>query len=204
MIICPKCSASSEGKAFVGPFCVDCAPINVKVPPRETKVIRCTRCDRMRLGGKWMPFSWKDISEAVVAKCRGEFEGAEYIHREKIVLFRVAGGVEVARHYGVKIEKIVCPECSKKGGGYFEAIIQLRGQPGRVAGMERKLKGILEKKTFIAKSEGKHGGVDIYVGSTKEVLAVLHTLGKKAVITRKLHGEREGKRTYRTTFLLRL
>ena len=62
---------------------------------------------------------------------------------------------------------------------------------------------MLTKNTFITKSEEKHGGVDLFVGKTKSVLAVMSELRLRTKITRKLMGIREGRRYYRTTFSIR-
>jgi NMD protein affecting ribosome stability and mRNA decay len=89
-------------------------------------------------------------------------------------------------------------------GGYYEAIIQLRGRPERVRRWRKELTEELLKYTFISGIEDLKEGVDIKVGSSRQALSLIKDLGfRDYLITKKLWGLKEGKRVYRTTFALR-
>jgi len=203
-IICPKCGRSSSEVEFIDAFCKDDYPIRIKTPDRMEFEV-CTRCERIRLQGEWTPFGQKKVSDYIVSKCRGEFESAEYdVERQTAVFVMKAGGVKIDRFIPLEMKKTICQQCSRISGGYFEGIIQLRGDRAKMRKMADQLIKKLAKTTFIAKEDDKDEGLDIYVGSSKAVLKVVTDLGLKSLITKKLIGRDEGKRLYRTTFRVRL
>jgi len=223
MMICPKCGRKSTEVRFIEAFCVDCYPYNLKLP-ESIEIEICKRCGKMRLKGEWIPYKDKfariwpvrklsnfrynknKIEEYAVSKCRGDFADAKYdIESGKITFIIKKGETEVEVERQLPFKKIItiCPECSRIAGGYYEAIIQLRGDPKKIAKYSKTIIRVLKTKTFITKTEEKHGGIDIFVGSTKAVLEVCGMLGLHAIITKKLMGRREGKRYYRTTFSIR-
>lgn len=206
-LICPKCGKTSDQVQFIGPFCAKCSPIRVDAP-REFSIDLCSKCGKMRLARDWIKYEDSIIQKLFKRKCRGEFFKVEYDTKTETATFFIEkeGNIfNVQRHFRFIKIKGICPECSKKGSNYFEAIIQLRGRPERILKYEKLLtESLKEKGTFINKSEDLKEGKDLYVGSTKTVLALCHDLGLRTLITRKLHGVKEGKRIYRTTFLLRL
>jgi NMD protein affecting ribosome stability and mRNA decay len=62
----------------------------------------------------------------------------------------------------------------------------------------------LQERTFIPKMEELKEGVDIYCGSRNEAIATLNVFKLGFLRTEKLAGEKNGKRLYRTTLLVRL
>ena len=205
MLMCPKCGKSNKEVQFLEAFCVNCYPFNL-VLPKNIKVEMCKRCGKMKIRGQWTPYDRKTLEEYVASKARGEFEKVEYDSKTKEMVFTVKKGdesAEIRKPFEYEEVILICPDCSKISGGYFEAIIQLRGDEKKVAKYSKRLTKMLSVKTFITKSEERHGGTDIFVGSSREVLGVMSELGLRTKITRKLMGLREGKRYYRTTFAIR-
>jgi len=202
--ICPLCGARSGEKRFIEAFCIDCYPANIKLPGKMV-IERCKHCERMRISGKWIPYDEKKIGAYVVGKCKGDFSEAYYDLETQKAAFTVdKSGAQIEKRITVEIATTVCPECSRISGGYFEAIVQIRGDPYKVEKYAAKLMDRLKEITFITKTEEKHGGVDIYAGKSKPVVAMFNELGTKVLITSKLVGVSQGKRLYRTTFLVRL
>ncbi|MEM4272708.1 MAG: NMD3-related protein [Candidatus Bilamarchaeaceae archaeon] len=204
-LICPSCGASNEEVRFSGPFCMRCKPVHISLPKKVEYQI-CPRCGRMRFKGNWIEFSEAKIEEDVASKCRGEFLRATYSLKEQRATFFVGDRKEMHRlemPLAVGLVKALCPDCSRKSSGYFEAIIQLRGKPSSVKRYARLFKKILSRKTFISKEEERKEGADLYVGNSKELISLLREMGIRAHVSRKLAGQREGKRLYRTTFLIR-
>ncbi|MDD5172487.1 MAG: NMD3-related protein [Candidatus ainarchaeum sp.] len=202
-LICPKCGKTSDTVAFIEAFCVECYPVSIKVPDK-VEFEQCTRCGRARLKGDWTPYTDKKIGDLVLAKCRGDFESAGYDVERQTAVFTMKHGVKVERLIPLEMKKTICPQCSRISGGYFEAIIQLRGNRAKMEKYALMLISRLEKKTFIAKTEEKDEGLDLYVGNSKAVVALMGNLGVRALITKKLVGRDQGKRLYRTTFMVRL
>lgn len=205
MLICPRCGKNSKEVKFLDAFCVNCYPFNLQLP-KSVKIEMCKRCGKMRVKGEWVEYDRKKLEEYVAGKSRGEFEKVEYDSDSKEMIFTVRKWDESAEiRMPFEFEKmvVICPDCSRIAGGYFESIIQLRGNEKKVEKYSKLLTRMLKDKTFITKSEEMHGGVDMYVGSTREVLGVMSELRLRTKITKKLMGLREGKRYYRTTFAIR-
>lgn len=206
-LICPKCGITNDKAQFIGPFCIKCSPIRVEAP-REFSIELCTKCGKMRLAREWVKYEDEIINKLFKRKCRGDFFKVEYDTKTETATFFIEkeGSIfKIERVVKYQPVKSICLECTRKGSNYFEAIIQLRGRPERIAKYEKLLsESLKEKGTFINKAEDLKEGKDLYIGSTKAVLSLFHELGLRTVISRKLHGVKQGKRIYRTTFLLRL
>jgi len=205
MLICPKCGKTSKEKKFIEAFCVDCYPYNLKTP-EKIEVEVCKRCRKMRLRGEWIEYSKKKLEEYIASKCRGEFSSVDYDVDRQTATFTIKKGdseAQVEREVPFKENIVICPDCSKIAGGYFEAIIQLRGNEAKIRKYAKLLTKMLSRSTFISKVDEKKEGTDLYVGSTRTVLDTMAELRIKRKITRKLAGTKHGKKFYRTTFLLR-
>lgn len=204
--ICPRCGRNDSQVAFIDAFCVDCYQVKLVVPPK-LEMLQCKRCGMMHLKGEWMPRSERKIADYIVSKCKGEFERAEYdVERQMLTAFIVKGGNELKVERPVLLDVTIttCPRCSRMSGGYFEGIIQLRGDRKKVEKAAANILKRLEKKTFISKTDELDEGIDIYAGSSKAVVALMGELGFRTLISKKLVGRDEGKQLYRTTFLVRL
>jgi nonsense-mediated mRNA decay protein 3 len=205
-LICPKCGRSEDEVKFIESFCIDDYPLNIRVPDKE-ELSRCKRCDRMLFRGEWMVYDEKKIEKHIIGKCRGEFATAHYDFGRQEIAFTIR-----REDKELKVEKLVpllvkvtmCQQCNQISGGYYQGIVQLRGDRARVEKYSKMIIERLEKQTFISKTEDKDGGVDLYIGSSRAVLAAVTALGVRALITKKLIGRDEGKRLYRTTFAIRL
>jgi len=208
MLICPKCGKTSDKAKFIESFCVDCYPVNVRVPEKKFIIKHCKHCDKMFLRGEWLRFNPKKIEDHIASKCKGDFERAEYNLEDGIITFTIKKGdseITVEKPYEIDFEIVTCKICSRKSGGYFEAIVQLRGKENRVEKYRKLFEHRLSKRTFIGKETPHKQGIDLYIGSTKAVLELVQELGFDAKITRKLVGVTEaGKKAYRTTFAIRL
>jgi len=205
MLICPKCGKTSKEKKFIDAFCIDCYPYNLKIP-EKIEIEICKRCRRMRIKGEWKEYSKKKIEKHIEGKCKGDFSSVEYNLESQTATFTIVKGdseAQVEREIPFKEKTVICPDCSKIAGGYFESIIQLRGNERKVKKYAKILTRMLSRSTFISKVDEKKEGTDLYVGSTRSVLETIAELGVKRKITRKLAGTKHGKKFYRTTFLLR-
>jgi nonsense-mediated mRNA decay protein 3 len=223
MLICPKCGSSSDKKEFFEAFCIDCYPFNIRLP-KDLQLDLCKRCGQMKLKGEWQAYNRRKVEEWVASRCRGGFESCVYSLDERsssrarerssrdlgsrVLSFQFRNGDRkktIIRNWELKTVDTTCQNCSRISGGYFEAILQLRGDTDKVERKAQKLGTELGRKTFISKWEEMHGGLNLYVGSTRVVFEILQKLGlKPSKISKKLTGRREGKKMYRTTFAVRV
>ena len=162
----------------------------------------------MKLRGEWTHFSEKKISDWVESKLKGEFDSVELAPDWKGAKFTVEKDgekVQIEKELNFSLNPDICPECNKKSGGYFEAIIQLRGPDARISKYAKLFTEMLEREgTFISKMVELKEGLDLYAGSTKSTLAIIKRLGLTYGISTSLAGQKQGKRLYRTSFSIRL
>jgi len=206
-IICPRCGKNSNEKEFIEAFCIDCYPIDVKMPKKIVFEV-CKKCGKIKHGKKWVDRDEEEVAGDITRKCKGDFFNAAYNKEEGIVTFFIKKREKI-----LKINKMInvnyminmCTDCSRMSGGYFESIIQLRGNPEKINSFAKKLEREIAKITFVSKVEEKKEGIDLYIGSTHAVLDLIKEIGHRYTISKKLAGvNKEGKRQYRTTFAIRL
>jgi len=197
---CPVCGKSDAEEEFHGELCVECAKAKVAALP-VARVTVCAKCGAVMDKGRKKKGLTVQEEAARLLKLKGanpafapDFSWVEYdthlgrLRREAVVL----------------VAKAQCAECSRAGSQYFEAIIQLRGGEKKVERMARLLSRQLERTTFIPRLEELREGIDIYCGSRNEAIAALNLYKLGFMRTEKLAGEKNGKRLYRTTLLVRL
>ena len=211
---CIKCGAKRGGKPFFGLLCIDCKEFNLKLP-KAFDVEVCRRCGRFRLGNEWT-YEVERLEEKLEGKIKGEHTYAHVHIPEDIEELREKREVEVSLFYNsdkgpvekkvsvpVKVKVVLCQECSRISGGYYEGIIQLRGDPEQVRRWANILYSALWKKSFVSKVEELKEGIDLYFGSSREALKVVKDFGLPYKLSRKLYGMKEGKRVYRLTIAIR-
>ncbi|MBU2560274.1 hypothetical protein KKA03_05205 [archaeon] len=111
----------------------------------------------------------------------------------------------------VKATLELCQNCSRKAGGYFEAILQLRGPPALVkSGAPTLLEKLTdEQRLHITSIKNLKEWTDVYFASTpvakKSSRQILEKFGGTLKETAHLHTmDKSGKNVYRVTILLRL
>lgn len=202
-LICPKCGKSDSEVEFIDSFCIKCFPIKVEFP-QSIPLRHCRKCDRMLFRGDWIPYNPKKLAVIILAKCSGNYESADFDSQNNTIIFNFVGGKKLYRVVSIDTDSNQCPRCSRISGGYYQGIVQLRGNEKRISKLAEILFKKLEKLTFISKTEEKDGGIDIYVGSSKAALTIINNMGLDSLITKKLIGREEGTRLYRTTFSIRM
>ncbi|MEM4634101.1 MAG: NMD3-related protein [Candidatus Anstonellaceae archaeon] len=119
--------------------------------------------------------------------------------------------VEYQSPYGRLEQKIsviasetVCNVCAMLNSRYYEAIIQLRGERKEIQKAFLLLQRKISSRSVIPKVEELKEGIDIYCASRSEAISALNAQGFGFLRTEKLAGEKNGRRLYRTTLLVRL
>ncbi len=111
----------------------------------------------------------------------------------------------------LEINRILCPDCSRRAGGYYESVIQLRSEDAE--SMLRELHSYMnqlykrDKRAYISGETKAKGGVDIKLGSTraaKQLASHFRSLyGVDVKESATVVGKKEGRDLYRTTILIR-
>jgi len=116
-------------------------------------------------------------------KCKGKIRGIEKIEKKSVV---------------VKFEKRKCEACSRLAGGYYEAVVQVRGNKKEEIMKKLNLKGIVEIKKI-------KNGYDIKLLSKSEAKKLLRKFKKdfNITISKKLVTQKKDKKIYRDYYCVR-
>jgi NMD protein affecting ribosome stability and mRNA decay len=203
---------------FLGELCEECVTKKLTeriALPDVLKIRLCRVCGKLVMN---------TIGESENLN-RGSLE--RFIHSEykaklrdyKIRVMRFGGGsahLELVGEYDgypVRMEKDIelkestpmCRHCSLKAGGYYEALIQLRGDPKRVGHMADNITAFAERySAFVSKREEMKFGIDLYVSNKEVAGAYFSTRKLKPTKSYTLYGMRSGKKVYRNIYSLRL
>jgi len=139
----------------------------------------------------------KGLSAALEVQVTGTTSGLEYKKTLTTVL---------------QINNVTCPGCSRRSGGYYEAVVQLRSEhlDDTSAKFHEQIDRLYgkDKQAFIVGETTVKGGVDFKLGSAKaaKALAAYFKSHFKAEIkeTASLVGRKEGNDIYRITVLIRI
>ncbi|MCK5548151.1 MAG: hypothetical protein KAI64_04000, partial [Thermoplasmata archaeon] len=139
-MFCVECGR--EGKVFEA-LCPSCFLERKKLIelPKTFDIVQCSTCDSLLLDKKWQkaelePAIDRSISSSLwhnpilkVQELRQEkqFEDRSNI-TDKITVVLDLDGTEKEIHHSIRVrlKSGTCPSCSKRLGGYYEAIIQVR------------------------------------------------------------------------------
>ena len=221
LMVCPLCGRKSE----VGLFCSECyLKKNLKVElPGVIELTRCKGCNAFLLGGRWVKSMTEEdaIMRATQAALktnvkRLEKTGAISIEAEKAQKGYDAtvtiglGESEIKKRARVDIKTVACPDCSRKAGGYFEAVLQLRGAVGKRT-VEQIIENVRKHKdrfSFVADVKRVRGGYDIYLGSKKSAEKIVREYRGKAETKKSFEqvglDRQSGKSRNRFFYLIRL
>lgn len=231
-LFCPRCG--SETKKLFNGFCLECLLADKKVfsLPEKIEVEVCSRCNRMRVRGKWVAYS--DGALLSLVKSESTFKGLEL---PKLVLRGVelndklgvimlgvegkVGGEELSleRIVTLKILRVTCPSCSRVSGGYFEAILQGRFEPKtpkkKIDEKLSEIRAFLKKNeeddalSRIVKIQFVNNGFDLSIGSKRAAKKAASFFEKqvreRVIVTSDIYtyDRNKGRPVKRYTFCLR-
>ena len=214
MKYCPICNTSSNDSEFVGELCLACfMKLRSKKLPGKMNLMVCKRCGRIKTPQGYSNEN-KNALQAVVEKelksknATVKFKRMENEGKEAEVEFKVEAegrAIVIDKKVEVKILYTICDTCYKKASGYYEAVVQLRGDARSVEKVSEHLERFLEKGgSFVAKREEHAYGVDIY---TSDKRATEMFLDRNRITSKKsytLYSSRNGKNIYRHIYSVQL
>jgi nonsense-mediated mRNA decay protein 3 len=197
------CVVCGKRKAVIGPFCEVCYVPKVRVE-KNIEVERCKVCGRFKVFGEWTS-RIRRLKEFLAKRVKGG--DVAYVEvdlkNQKFIVGIKGANVEKEYSFNLRFKDTTCPVCSRIAGGYYEAVIQLRGDRRKVEEFLGFLMKNLQSRTPIVRVEPLKEWIDVYVFSSKEALNFVKELGMSYKLSRKLHGVKQGKRIYRLTIALR-
>lgn len=200
-MLCPKCGKESKG------LCVDCYLENTPIERGQLKLSRCS-CGRFRYRGNWST-SLENLDKTVKKSVRlpsdmqvDKVEVKHEIKENNLSLDIMIEGEYKSEKFKkelnekIKLKDLTCPTCSRKFGGYFEAILQFRC----------KMPDLKVDEDQIVKTERVKGGIDYYVMSNnyaKGVASRLKRSGFKIKASKKIYSRRDGREVYRVSYSIK-
>jgi len=206
---CPLCNRSSDEAVFFGEFCEECARGKLMQSlPKNVEVAECKDCKKIKLKGAFVPMSKATMEQLL--QCEYKKYNITLIHSSNgiarmCVIDERAGGVDVDLNAHIKLIRTLCDFCSKKRASYYEAIVQLRGEEGKVGRMAEALTHYIEKNgAFITKTDQKEHGVDVYTSDKRVAQSFLSVRHLKWKGSYELHGQKGSRKLYRNTYFVTL
>ena len=231
---CVECGKEGD---LIGPLCLECySKKHVKASlPEFIDVTLCAHCSSFLLGSRWVEMnSIKEAAEHMIGESlvapdeisvssftTDLVERDERTFEAHVDAELTAEGHSFPRHLEttIRVKRASCTECSKQKGSYFEAIIQVRGDPraldapamediqklvnSRVEAMRADMRDI-----FVSRVERVKGGLDFYLSKIHSARIISRELQEMFCADYKespsLWGRRGGQEVHRVTFLVRL
>ncbi len=219
--------------------CADCYAARVPLvrAPQKALVILCPTCGARRVGQHWEPseaghrLTGGDLTPflephpgVAVRRVHWTETGGEALQRdfEGVVDLRFRGTERTSPvQLRVRIEHRTCPECSRRSGRYYTALIQLRAAedapsepaPDRRAWLAGRWDAVLPEaratwRKALSWREALPEGWDIYLTDTVAARALARfmkqKLGAELKESATLYGRKDGRDLYRVTICLRI
>ncbi len=238
---CARCGRRVESQSsLLKGLCTDCylEVYGFAELPRSINVTLCSGCGAYRAGGRWLP-SPGGIGESIQAAVEAALLSSvsptsevssitleeldismESSHRGSImarfsVTLRNGSRVEREIRTLLKVSYGLCPQCTRRAGKVYEAIIQVRSEGGRLSHrqwmeVERFISTLPRRLAeSIGEVEELREGVDLKItdqGAARIIAAKLRDrFAAKVVETHKVIGRRrDGKVKVRITYSVRL
>ena len=234
---CVVCGAT--GRALVDGVCADCAAARTRLVsiPARVEVTLCPTCGARRVGQKWeragasrlltaddlAPFleihpeagvrrvGWEETATTPTVR--------QYVAHAEVAFRGLLRTVDLS--FSVRIEHRTCPECSRRSGRFFTAILQLRGpEESRITEKAPILRARLDRewtqlwrearadwRQALSWREELPEGWDCYFTDTLAARAVARLakprFGARLKESATLFGRKDGRDVYRVTFCLR-
>lgn len=226
-LICPSCGKDSKKIDFVGTICKTCYyKSNSLMTFKAKDIFLCKGCGRMKFGSVWEPFSEDSFVEKFSSSIRtlGDCEiksCTPVFFKDKIRLdaeVKIKGESKLSKvSINLFPKQQYCQDCSKKLGGFFQSIVQLRGFEETEA-MQNTFMKLFKKASkeeekggnylsYLEKVETVRNGMDFYLGSKTLALAFIRLIKEHFDVemkySTKLIGMVNNKKKVRNTFLVR-
>lgn len=233
-MFCVECG--KEGKIFRNGLCVDCylKTHNFSKGPQIIDLSICPHCGSYKYKSTWISDSFDnvfkrwikhlfDISRElkkpeITTECEEEKERTLC----KVIITGFLDDVKITEEHNtiVRMKKDVCDVCSKRFGGYHEAIVQVRADKRnlteeelidirlQVENLVRTMQEKGHRGLFITDMGKEHGGIDFYLSDKGAAITITKKIqenyGGEIKKSSKNIGMKDSKQVYRMTYLLRL
>ncbi|MEF8879954.1 MAG: 60S ribosomal export protein NMD3 [Candidatus Thermoplasmatota archaeon] len=233
-MFCVECG--KKNSVFKEGLCVECylKKHQFTEGPKYFDMPFCPHCGSIKYKNTWTHDTFSDVLKRYVnfffnfskelsrvdidTDCIEEKE----LIRCKIYITGLVENVEISENHEVlvRLKNDVCDACSKRFGGYHEAIIQVRAEErdlnsdelDRIVFSVEKMINDMQargnREAFISEMGEEHGGFDFFISDREAASAIVRNLqdqfGGKIKKSSKNTGMEDGQQVYRMTYLLRI
>jgi nonsense-mediated mRNA decay protein 3 len=233
-MFCVECGR--EGKIFRDGTCLSCyLKTHTFTKGSETLDLTiCPHCGSFKFKNTWYSDHTGEILRKVIKSnfkiskdlekvdintvCKDTKEGMSC----KAFISGFIDGEEINEEHEILVHfsRTVCDVCSKRFGGYHEAIVQIRADKRKLKSEELKqidnsVRGLVEdlqakgnRALFITDIAQEHGGLDFYISEKPTGLLIAKKIqeqfGGEIKQSSKNIGMKDGKQIYRMTYLIRI
>ena len=233
-MFCVECG--KEGPIFRDGVCLSCylKTHSFTSGPAEIDLPVCSHCSSYKYKSNWTSDLFGDVIKRVIknkfqinkeirkvdinTECQEARDGMQC----KVYITGILDNVEINEEYNlfVHFKKTVCDVCSKKFGGYHEAIIQIRADKRDISKKEQEniqkdvenfvehLRSKGNRGLFITDIGVDHGRLDFYISDKGAGLIIAKKIqeryGGKIKQSSKNIGMKDSRQIYRMTYLIRL
>ncbi len=233
-MFCVECG--KEESVYKNGVCLSCyiKSHSFSKGPETIDIPVCTNCDSYKYKNTWHSGIFTEFLRKVIKnnfKINRELEKVDINikceeskqdMRCKVYISGFIDDTEITEEHDVlvRLKKTVCDVCSKKFGGYHEAIIQIRADERKLSKDELKnlrlvVENIVEnlqakgnRTIFIADIGEEPGGINFYISDKGAGVVIAKKIqeqhGGKLKQSSKNIGMKDGRQMYRMTYLLRL
>lgn len=207
---CASCNRSESEIKFFGDFCQNCATLRLlKKVPDSVNIKICKRCGRVYTGRGFENESGASMNAAAAFGLKGyKTNTLAYEGDKALVEFSEGtkdGTLAAEKEITIRYEKTLCEKCGMIAREYYEALIQLRGNPDRVQRTKERIERYISKSgAIITKVKDNDSGVDLYVSDKGVVTSMILRMRLHAISSFTLYGLKRGKRVYRNTYAIHL
>ena len=203
-MFCPECGNTEE--PLINGICKSCFLKTyqmIKIPKNSTIHI-CKHCNSKLFKGQWIDeyipkdeIIYRTLEEEIqldenieqpiidleIKQMRGTIAECEIQSNGNIL----GTNIHEKHTTNIKIEHTVCPNCSKKESGYYEAVIQIRSdkrdlKTEEIKKIETNIQKTIEKQSqkdklaYIPQILKPKEGIDYYIGSLKTARKIVNNL----------------------------
>jgi len=233
-MFCVECG--KEDPIFRDGVCLSCylKTHSFTSGPAEIDMPVCSHCSSYKYKSNWTSDLFGDVIKRVI---KSKFQiskelrkvdintECKEIHDDmqcKVYITGILDDVEINEEHDlvVHLKKTVCDVCSKKFGGYHEAIIQIRADKRDISKKEQEniikdVENIVEhlrskgnRGLFITDIGVDHGRLDFFISDKQAALIIVKKIqelhGGSFKQSSKNIGMKDSRQVYRMTYLLRL
>lgn len=178
--------------------------------PDSVVINQCRFCRRIKEGKIFSKMRKDSLSRAIrigmKLQCEVKVKNYDAKNADAVMIYTVEDEkVNVPKHVSIKIKYETCQRCYRISAGYYEAVVQLRGDFNKMEKLEGRIKRYVERRGgFITKTEKTDYGLDIYASDKMMMNEFFKDYNLKPKRSFRLYGVRRGRKLYRNTYSLHL